>query len=215
MHAIRIPQRQRLILDNVSWDRYTRFLHNFSDRHVRLTYDREVLEIMTLSCEHESISHFLGRMAVVLTEELNLPLKEGGSTTLRRKKKQKGIEADNCYWSAHEAAVRGKKVIRLRFDPPPDLAIEVDISHSSMNRMGIYESLKVPEVWRHDQTGLAFMVLNAKGKYESAATSPTFPLPITPADLMVFVNMLGQMDENAIIRQFRAWIRARLAATQP
>ena len=59
------------------------------------------------------------------------------------------------------------------------------------------------------------MVLNAKGKYDSFATSATFPLAITPADLMVFVNMLGQLDENAIIRQFRLWIRAKLAAAQP
>src|SRR6266542_3916512 len=111
---------------------------------------------MTLFCEHESLGHFLGRLAVTLTEELNLPLKEGGSTTLRRKRKQKGIESDNCYWIAHEAQVRGKKVIRLRFDPPPDLALEVDVSRSSMNRMGIYASLKVPEVWRHNEHGLAF-----------------------------------------------------------
>jgi hypothetical protein len=60
MQKVRIPQRQRLVLDNVPWERYTRFLHSFADRHVRLTYDRGRLEIMTLSHEHESTSSFWG-----------------------------------------------------------------------------------------------------------------------------------------------------------
>ena len=215
MIKTRIPERQKLILDNVSWDGYTRLLREFEYRHMRLTYDRGTLEIMTVSHQHESVGRFLGRMVVTLTEELNLPIKGGGSTTFRKRKKEKGLEADNCYWIAHESAVRGKSIIKLSIDPPPDLAIEVDISHSSMNRMRIYASIKVPEVWRHDRNGLAFLILNALGKYDSVAVSPTFPLPIAPADLMPFLAMRDQMDENAVIRQFRAWIRAKLAAAQP
>jgi Uma2 family endonuclease len=78
---------------------------------------------MTLPHEHESAGAFLGRLVVTLTEELNLPVKEGGSTMFRKKKRQKGLESDNCYWIAHEAAVRGKKTIKLSIDPPPDLAL--------------------------------------------------------------------------------------------
>jgi Uma2 family endonuclease len=206
------PDQQRLILYDVSWDVYTRLLRSFERRHLRLTYDRGTLEIMTLSYEHESLGEFLGRIVVVLTEELNLPIRGGGSTTFRRRKKKKGLEADNCYWIAHETQVRNIRVINLRKDPPPDLAVEVDISRSSMNRMRIYASLNVPEVWRWEKNALAFLVLNADGEYQEAATSPTFPLPITPADLMPFIAMRGKMDDNAVIRQLRAWIRSRLAA---
>lgn len=215
MITTRIPHRQKLILDNVSWDEYTRFLRSFEGHHLRLTYDRGRLEIMTLSHQHEGLGWFLDKMVFVLTEELNLPIKGGGSTTFRKKKKHKGLEADNCYWIAHEADVRGKTVIKLSIDPPPDLAIEVDISRGSMNRMRIYAAIKVPEVWRHDHNGLAFLVLNPLGKYDSAAVSPAFTLPITPADLMPFIAMRDQMDENAVIRQFREWIRNKLAAKQP
>ena len=215
MFKTRIPSRQKLILDNVSWDEYTRHLRNFEGRHLRLTYDQGMLEIMTLSHEHEGLGWFLDKLVFVLTEELTLPIKGGGSTTFRKKKKHKGLEADNCYWIAHEAEVRGKTVIKLSIDPPPDLAIEVDISRSSMNRMRIYAAIKVPEVWRHDRNGLAFLVLNSLGKYDPAAVSPAFPMPITPADLLPFIAMRDHMDENAVIRQFRAWIRAKLAANQP
>ena len=170
---------------------------------------------MTLSHKHESLGRFLGRLVVTLTEELALPIKEGGSTTFRKKGRKKGLEADNCYWIAHELAVRGKEVINLRIDPAPDLSIEVDISHSSMNRMHIYAAIQVPEVWRHDAQGLAFLVLNAAGEYDSVATSPTFSLAITPADLMTFVAMCAHLDENAVIREFRLWIRSKLTPTQP
>jgi len=213
MSAIHIPTKQRFILDNVSWQRYTRLLHVFSDRHLRLTYDRGVLEIMTLSYEHETSGRFLGRLVVTLTEELDVQIKDGGSTTFRRKKKLKGLEPDDCFWIANEAAVRGKTKISLRVDPPPDLALEIDISRSSMNRMRIYAALRVPEVWRYDENGLAFFTLNAAGKYDPAIVSTCFTIPITAADLQPFLNLRGQIGDNDIIKQFRAWIRAKLGAT--
>ena len=215
MPTIKIPSTQRFILENVSWGRYTRLLRALEDRHLRMTYDRGVLEIMTLSFEHESTSRFLGRLVVVLTEEFDLALAPGGSTTMRRKRKMKGLEPDDCYWIAHEPAVRGKKVIDLRTDPPPDLTIEVDVTRSSLNRMAIYAKLRVPEVWRHNDEGLTFNVLNAAGEYGSAAASTMFPLPIAPADLMPFTQMRGQLDDNAIIKQFRAWLRGKISVGRP
>src|SRR5437762_1354894 len=99
MSTASIPAEQRLILDGVDWHEYGRFLRIFGNRSaVRLTYDRGTLEIMTLSHEHESDGHFLGRLVVTLTEELDLPLKGGGSTTFRRRKRLRGLEPDECYW---------------------------------------------------------------------------------------------------------------------
>jgi Uma2 family endonuclease len=214
MSTVRIPRQQRFVLDNVSWNRYTRLLHTFSDRHLRITYDRGVLEIMTLSFEHETLSGFLGLLVITLTQELNLPLRLGRSTTLRRRHKQRGLEPDDCCWITHEPEVRGKTRINLRTDPPPDLAIEVDISRSSLNRMGIYAKLRVPEVWRYDSQGLAFCTLNANGDYDAAPVSAIFAAArITAADLMPFIQMRGQMDDNAIIRQFRAWLHTRITPT--
>ena len=212
MTAVRIPNTQRFILDNVSWGRYTRLLRLFEDRHLRITYDRGVLEIMTLSYEHENISRFLGRLVLILTEEFDLPVAPGGSTTMRRKRKQKGLEPDDCYWIAHASVIRGKTTIDLRTDPPPDLAVEVDVSRSSLNRMAIYEKLRMPEVWRHNADGLTFNVLNAEGKYEVSPVSTLFPVPISSADLVPFIQMRNSMDDNAVIKQFRVWVRSRIAA---
>jgi Uma2 family endonuclease len=191
----------------VDWRTYARLLRVFAERpSLRLTYDRGVLEIMSPLHEHESDGRFLGRLVVTLTEELSLPVKAGGSTTFRRKRRRRGLEPDDCYWIASEPQVRGKRRIDLRNDPPPDLAIEVDVSRGSLDRMSIYAALRVPEVWRLHQQGLTFHVLGADGRYTESPHSRAFPM-VTPADLIRFLNLRSQLDENAVVQQFRAWLR--------
>jgi Uma2 family endonuclease len=207
MATVQAPPGQRLILHGIDWRTYGRLLRAFAERpSVRLTYDRGTLEIMSPLHEHESDGRFLGRLAVTLTEELGLPVKAGGSTTFRRRRRRRGLEPDDCYWIAHEPPVRGKRRIDLRTDPPPDLAIEVDVASSSLDRMAIYAALRVPEIWRLDAQGLTFHVLGADGRYTEAAHSHVFPM-VTPADLRVFLDLRGQLDENAVVQNFRQWIR--------
>jgi Uma2 family endonuclease len=200
---------QRVVLHNVDWKEYTRLLWAFAEqRSVRLTYDRGVLEIMAPLYRHDNSSRFLGRLVVALTEELNLPIASGGTTTLRRRRRRRGLEPDECFWIANEARVRGRQRLNLRTDPPPDLAIEVDVTRSSLDRMSIYAQLAVPEVWRLDVPALTFHVLQVNGDYVPSATSRSFPW-LTAADIVGFLALLGQDEENAILRQFRAWIRQR------
>ncbi|HWG47087.1 MAG TPA: Uma2 family endonuclease [Gemmataceae bacterium] len=206
--------RDRLLLNRVDWRTYTRLLCIFADRRgYRLTYDRGALEIMSPLPEHESDADFLGRLATTLTEELGLPIKAGRSTTLRRKRKQRGLEPDCCYWIANEPAMRGKRDLDLRVDPPPDLAIEVDVTSSSLNRMGIYRALGVPEVWRLDDQTLTFHVLGANRTYGVVSHSLSFPL-VTAADLLPFFASCASQEENSVIRQFREWIRQRIVGGQ-
>jgi hypothetical protein len=153
-------------------------------------------------------------MAVTLTEELGLTIKEGGSTTLRRRRKKRELEPDQCYWIASEPLVRGKLTINFRTDPPPDLAIEVDITHSSLDRMAIYAVLGIPEVWHFDGHILPFRVLDSSGAYVIASHSRAFP-QVRPDDLTPFPAMRKQMDENEVIRQFRMWIRRHLVGGSP
>jgi Uma2 family endonuclease len=200
---------QRLVLPGSDWRTYTGLLRALEGHPaVRLTYDRGVLELMTLSHEHESYGRFLGRLVVTLTEELGLPIKEGGSTTFRRRRRRRGLEPDNCYWIQNEPAVRGKLQLDLRTDPPPDLAIEVDVSHSSLDRLGIYAALGVPEVWRYDGKALTFHVL-AGTAYTAASHSPTFPF-LAPADVLRFLALRASRDENDVVREFRAWVRQQV-----
>jgi Uma2 family endonuclease len=204
----------KLVLDDISWKEYTRLLKTFDERRsVRLTYDHGTLEIMTISFEHERYAWFLGRLAVVLTEELGLPILGGGSTTFRRYAKRRGLEPDNCYWITTEPKVRGKSKIDLQNDPPPDLAIEIDITRSSLRRMSIYASIGVPEIWRFDGRSLSFHIRQTNDTYAVATDSNIFP-GLRSGDLSRFLDRRSREEENAVIRQFRAWIKSRKWAGQ-
>jgi Uma2 family endonuclease len=209
-----VPARRalnRLVLYGVDWKTYTRLLRAFDGRSgLHLTYDRGALEIMNVTYGHESDAELLGRFVIVLTEEIGQEVAPGRSTTFRRKRKRRGLEPDNCYWIAHEAAVRGKRRINLRVDPPPDLAIEVDIFHSSLDRMGIYAALGVPEVWRFDGQVLTFHGLAPDGSLVTVSHSRAFPF-LAAIDLMQFLALRRQLGANAIAAQFRAWVKQRLA----
>ena len=166
---------------------------------------------MTLSYEHENTSRLLGRFVIVFTEELGLPINSGGSTTFRRRKRQRGLEPDDCYWIASESLVRGKDRINLRTDPPPDLALEIDITRSSLDRLAIYAALRIPEVWRLENQVVVCYLLGADGRYAARTSSHAFP-GLNPAEFSPFLALRGQMDENAIVRQFRAWVHQQLAS---
>lgn len=209
------PTEQRFILHGVPWRTYAGLLRVFANRPgVRLTYDRGTLELMTLSHEHESLSYILGRFVDILTEELGFAVKGGRSTTFRGRKQRRGLEPDGSWWIANEPAVRGKNGIDLRHDPPPDLALEVDVTHSSLDRLAIYAALGVPEVWRLENRNLICHLLRPDGAYHTSSLSRVFP-GLVVADVARFLPLLGQADQNAIARQFRAWVRQYLGGQAP
>lgn len=199
------------LLHNIDWQTYSRLLRVFSGQRRRLTYDQGILEIMSPLWEHEEPAYLLGRFVDVLTEELNLPCRAGRSVTLRRRRKQRGLESDNCYWIANAPRLKGKRRVDLRVDPPPDLAVEVDVSSSSLDRMSIYAALRVPEVWRLSSAGLAFHILE-DGVYQVRPNSLAFPM-LPSADLAGFLVLLDNADDTAIVRQFREWVRQRISPT--
>ena len=198
------------VLHDIDWQTYTRLLRAFDKggRHVRLTYDRGTLEIMSPLWEHENPADLLGCFIVVLTEELNLPRRAGRSVTLRRRRKRRGLEPDNCYWLASSPRLQGKSHLDLRIDPPPDLAIEVDITSSSVDRMSIYAALGVPEVWRLNTMGLAFHILDS-GTFQVRPNSLSFP-QLNSADLPGFLALAGQTDDTTLVKQFRDWVRREM-----
>jgi len=207
----RQPRGRSVVLHGIDWRLYSRLLRAFENRSgVRLTYDRGELEIMAPLLEHESPADLLGRFVIAITEELGVEVRSGGSTTLRRRRRLRGLEPDRCYWIATEPLMRGKPHLDLRTDPPPDLAVESDVTSSSLDRMSIYAVVGVPEVWRFDGRLLTFELLQPDGTYISSPTSRAFPF-LTPAEVSTYLAMIGGAGENAIVRQFRAWVRQKLA----
>ncbi len=160
---------------------------------------------MTVSLEHENGKHVLGLLVAALAGELGIDMMGGGSTTCRQEELKRGFEPDECYWIAHEKAMRGRARFDPTSDPPPDLAIEVEISHSTMDRISLYASLGVPELWRWNGKRLTIGLLDPDGQYHESQASLAFPfLPV--AEFVRFLTMRGP-SETQIINQFRQWVR--------
>lgn len=197
---------QRFVLWDVGWDVYEMMLREIGDRPIRLTYDGANLELISPSRWHEIVKSLLGRFVEALTLELDIPLASGGAMTFKRKDLLRGIEPDECYWIASESKVRGKRELNFRKDPPPDLAIEVDMSRSALDRPGIYARLKVPELWRFDGQTLDVLILQPGGEYELSETSRPFPfLPVR--ELTRFLPLDATRSETDCVRQFVQWVR--------
>src|SRR5262245_709157 len=148
MATVQVAGETRILLKDINWEAYEAILKSWADRPYRLTYDQGMLEIMCPLHSHEQYGGLIGQMVVAHTEEMDIPRHSGGSTTVKREAQLRGLEPDECYWIQNERLMRGKKHFDIHTDPPPDLAIEVDITSSSLDRMSIYATLGVAEVWR-------------------------------------------------------------------
>ena len=119
---------------HVDWDAYQTICTTLGEhRSAHLTYHNGILEIMTPLEAHENSSGLIGQFIEILTEELNLNIKSMESTTLARSGLKAGAEPDQGYYIANEPLVRGK-IVNLSVDPPPDLVVEVDITHTDIDK---------------------------------------------------------------------------------
>lgn len=201
---------QRLLLHAVDWKTYEKFLDAVGDRPLRLTYDRGNLEFMAPSWHHEWWKSRFGFVLRLLGAELNLKVQGGGSTTFRREELDRGLEPDDCfYFGEHTVQMRGPRQLDLSRDPPPDLAIEVEISPSALDRPGVYAALGVPELWRFDGDTLRVFRLGTGGVYEPCEHSLAFPsLPL--GAFLGFLCRTQELDEASLLRPFQEWVRAHV-----
>jgi Uma2 family endonuclease len=202
-----LPVGGKLFLSDVSWDEYEELLEELEGkRHVRISYDNGRMEIMTLSPEHEIPSRLFDHFIQILTEELGLEYLSIGSTTLRRKSRLQGKEPDDCYYIGDLTRILGKKRLDIDFDSPPDLAIEVDVTSSTIDKMAIYAGLGVPEVWRYDNYEVEFHELLGK-HYQQVPVSVIFPF--LPASVVTdHLNVGYAQGANTMRRAFRDWVLA-------
>ena len=210
MQAASAIESQRFVFDSADWALYEHVSQTLQDRHVFVTFYKGRLEVVTVSLLHERIVGLITHLIRVLAEETDTPLGGAGMATLRREDMDEGVQADTCFYIANEARMRGKKELDLMVDPPPDLAVEVEITHRLGERKTIYQDLGVPEIWRHFSGRL--VVLHKKGDvYEPVDRSPTFP-QLSPEELAGFIAAGLSQDETAWTKAFRRRVREAIGS---
>jgi Uma2 family endonuclease len=208
INRIKISPGQRIYLPDISWEEFEQILLELGEKRVtKIAYYAGELEIRMPLPEHERIKVLISNLLVVLLEELDLPWESLGSSTFKNERMKTGIEPDDCFYLKNCQAIIGKKRLDLEIDPPPDLAIEIDLTSST--QLSAYEALGVPEIWRYQQGKLAIFIL-VDGQYQESVTSASFPmLPIKEGCSRILEHPEILMSEAR--KGFRQWVRQNLA----
>jgi Uma2 family endonuclease len=195
-----------VVLSGISWKMYRKLRKIPENYNLRMTYDQGELEIMSPSPRHEKIATLLGSLIEEWAIRHDVEIVPCRTMTIRRADLNRGFEPDNCFYVQHELQMRDKDKINFKVDPPPDLAVEVEVSRTLAKKMKIYEDFRVPELWRWGGKSLTIFELSGDGNYVPRDKSICFPkLPI--AKIEEVVRRLGTVGYITLVRSFRDWIR--------
>jgi Uma2 family endonuclease len=199
----------RVVLYNLSWEQFENLLIDLGEsRAARIAYDNGTLEIMTPLPEHEYYKESISDAIKDIAEVLEKDYESLGSSTWRKQAKMVGIEPDNCFYFQNEPKIRGKLKYDLNQDPPPDLALEIDITSKSLSRFPIYARLGIPELWCYDEGELKIYLLDNE-EYKEAENSSAFP-EIPVQQIPRIIEQYRKEGRRIIRQKIREWIKETL-----
>lgn len=184
-------EEPRVLIPNVPWATYVVFRDSIESASVRMTYLEGWLEIMSSSRGHEVGKTQVARLLELFCLERDIPLFGYGSTTFRKEEAQRGLEPDECYSRGEEK-------------PIPDLALEVVVSHGSLDKLDVYRGLGVNEVWVFEAGSFRVHALDG-GEYKVVDTSRVLP----EVDLSRLAYFAVNPDQHAALKAFRAELRGQ------
>jgi Uma2 family endonuclease len=118
-----------------------------------------------------------------------------------------GLEADECYYIQTPVPPAEPVELNLKTYPPPDLAIEVEVSRGSLDKVSIYGRLGVGEVWRWTGDRFVVLVRQTSGAYIEQAASAC--LPDLPMEQLGELTRLGiEQGQPAAVRALRDRLRS-------
>src|SRR5829696_3103863 len=157
----RLAADERVVLPCVSWETYERLLADDEERRVpRMTYDQGVLELVTPSMPHDEDARTITRIVDIVAANLGIPMRSVGSTTFRRKDLERGFEPDASFYIQHEERIRGQTEVDLSVDPPPDIVLEMAVSRSAIDKLGLFACMGISEVWRCEGQQVSIFILD-------------------------------------------------------
>jgi Uma2 family endonuclease len=200
----------RLILTRIGWDQYVAISDALPERSdLRMIYVDGRLTLLSPSQQHDWVSECLGLLVIAVASGCGLVWEPAGSTTFRRKDQRGGVEGDKTfYFGEHAEQMIGQRKIDFSTQSPPDLAIEVEVSHSADDSMLVYGRLGVPEVWRVDLTRetTGFWLRQDDGTYAATERSLALPL-LEPGDIIGQLRLAEELVTSRWHAQLDGWVR--------
>ncbi|MFN0123428.1 MAG: Uma2 family endonuclease [Blastocatellia bacterium] len=207
-----LPASGVMALHDIPWDEYEHLLAELAEndnlpvrKKVRISYCAGRLNVMTVSRKHEIFKDMVYSLVRLLSWELSIPVETCGSATMKLDVMERAAEPDTAFYVQNAAKVIGKNKIDLLVDPPPDVVVEIEVSHADPEKFELYEGLRVPEFWRYDERRMQFFQLTPAGYVESS-TSLAFPM-LTSAAMTNALEQSKTQGQDAALRSFHEWLK--------
>ncbi|MCJ2541768.1 Uma2 family endonuclease [Thermostichus vulcanus] len=206
---VHLSPGSHLLIEGVSWEQYEAFLEELGEerRVPRINYCDGILELMSPLPAHERPHRIIAHILVALLDAQERAWEDFGSTTFR-KPKRAGLEPDTCFYIQHAPQVCSHMRMDMEVDPPPDLAIETDVT--SKTTFDAYATLEVPELWIYENRRLRIYLLTPEG-YRDSTVSLVFP----EVDILTLiperVERAFEVGTSQMLREFRASLQASSA----
>ena len=204
------PVDSKLVLHDVSWDEYEALMDQLMDlAGLHIAYDDGTLQIMTTSAEHERYARFFEKLCTIISLRRRINIISVGSATIRKRKKRKGNEPDSSFYVQSADLIGNRLDIDFEIDPPPDIAVEIDLHRDSISKFSIYAALGVGEVWRYDGEVLKIDLLEGTD-YIPANQSRALPI-LTSEVLTDFLRRMREAGDFQALLEFDEWIQKQPA----
>lgn len=188
INAIELTPGSTVSIRNLSWADFETLLIELGEkRNTRIAYYRGTLEIMSPLAIHERPHRIISDIVKAILDIHERNWEDFGSTTLKRPEIA-GVEPDTCLYIQNADRVQGCTDLDLDDYPPPDLAIEADVT--SITAISAYQAMRVPEIWVYRNHKLKIYLLEGD-RYVESSTSPTFP------DLSL-IDLIPRLVQQAI-----------------
>src|SRR4051812_10762249 len=171
---------QRVVLPRIGWNIYDAILREVGEhRSPRLVYLDRDLVLMTKSRRHEWFAERLAQLVWAVAAGSGLACEGAAEATFRRADLNAGVMGDKTFYlGEHAERMCGPREVDLAIDPPPDLAIEVEITHALTEALEVYRRLGVGEVWHvvgRPPLSVRILILQPAGDYAPAGRSRVLP----------------------------------------
>ncbi|MEG4168977.1 MULTISPECIES: Uma2 family endonuclease [unclassified Microcoleus] len=158
-------------ISNITWLEFESILQELGEkRRTRIAYSNSTLEILVPLLDREIPKDLISDIVKNLLKSAGRRYEPFGSTTFKGEGAA-GVEPDACFYILNYQRMIGRRRL-LPDDPPPDLAIETDVT--SKTKIDAYKIIGVPEVWVYDSGRLRIYLLQ-DGEYVESDMSPNFP----------------------------------------
>ncbi len=204
--AIALDPGDEIILRHRTWEDYEDLLLLRQDNAgLRIQYSSATQEIKIMSPlpKHANIGDLLADLVKAMLRHQEKDWQGFMPVTLKQMGIQ-GIEPDYCFYIQNRDRILGKERIDLAIDPPPDLALEVDVT--SLTDPADYHAIAVPELWIYRRDELLIYEFDGQ-QYQETQTSLQFPVIAVKTVIPQVCDRGWQVGSSVALREFEQQLK--------